>query len=82
MGRECSMHEEEKINAYRILVGNSEGRRPQGKPRRRWENIKMDFREIKWSSTDWINLAQDRDQRWALVNTMINLGFHKKKVNS
>jgi hypothetical protein len=57
-----------------ILVGNPEGRRPLGRPRRRWEdNIKMDLREIRFGDVDWINLAQDRDRWRALVNTVMNL---------
>jgi hypothetical protein len=53
----------EKRNAYRILVGMPEGRRPLGRPRRRWvDNIKMDLRQIGWDSMDWIDLAQKRDQ--------------------
>jgi hypothetical protein len=61
----------ERRNAYRILVGNPEGRTSLGRPRRRWvDNIKMDLREVGW---DWIDLAQDRDQWWALVNTVMNL---------
>jgi hypothetical protein len=59
-----------KRNAYRILVGKPEGKRPLGRPRRRWEdNIRMDHREIGWGDTDWIDLAQDRDQWRAPVNT-------------
>jgi hypothetical protein len=51
----------EKRGAYRILVGRPEGRRPLGRPRRRWEdNIKMDLEEVRWGM-DWIELAQDRD---------------------
>jgi hypothetical protein len=58
----------EKRNAYRILVGNPEGKRPLGRPRHRWvENIKMDLREIGWNDMDWIDLAQDRDQ-WTVMN--------------
>jgi hypothetical protein len=58
-------------NAYRILVGKSEGKRPLGRPRRRWvNNIKMNLREIGWDGRDWIELAQDRDQWRALVNTV------------
>jgi hypothetical protein len=50
-------------NAYRILAGNPEGKRPLGRPRRRWvDNIKMDLREIGWDGGDWIDLAQVRDQ--------------------
>jgi hypothetical protein len=64
----------EKRNAYRILVGKPEGKRPLGRPRRRWEDsIRMDLREIGWGGMDWIELAQDRDQWRALVNTVMNL---------
>jgi hypothetical protein len=63
-----------KRNAYRILVGNPEGKRLLGTPRRRWvDNIKMDFREIGWAGIDWLDLALDRDQWRALVNTVMNL---------
>jgi hypothetical protein len=61
-------------NAYRILVGKPEGKRPLGRPRRRWvDTIKMDLREIGWDGLDWIELAQDRDQWRALVNRLMNL---------
>jgi hypothetical protein len=64
----------EKRNAYRILVGKSKGKRPLGRPRRRWvDNIKMDLTEIGWGDMDWIDQAQDRDQWRALVNTVMNL---------
>jgi hypothetical protein len=64
----------EKRNVYRILVGNPEGKRPLGRPRRRWvDNIKMDLREIGWDGEDWIDLAQDRDQWRALVRAVMNL---------
>jgi hypothetical protein len=60
--------------AYNILVGRLEGRRPLGRPRRRWENnIKMDLREILFGDVDWIHWAQDRDRWRALVNTVMNL---------
>jgi hypothetical protein len=73
MGRACSTHEK-KRNAYRILVGKPQGKIPLGRPRRRWEdNIRMDLRGIGWSGMDWIDLAQDRDQWRALVNTVMNL---------
>jgi hypothetical protein len=73
----------EKRNAYRILVGNPEGKRALGRPRRRWvDNIKMDLREIGWDGMDWIYLAQDRDQWRALVNAVMNLRFHKKLGSS
>jgi hypothetical protein len=65
---------EEKRNEYRILMGKQEGKRPLGRPRRRWEaNINMDLREIGWGGMDSIDLAQDRDQWRALVNTVMNL---------
>jgi hypothetical protein len=64
----------EKINACRRLVGNPEGKRLLGRPRRRWmDNIKMDLREIRLDGMDWIDLAQDRDQWRALVNAVMNL---------
>jgi hypothetical protein len=64
----------ERRNAYRLLVGRPEGRRPRGKPRRRWvDNIKIDLREIGWDGMDWIDLAQDRDQWRALVRAVMNL---------
>jgi hypothetical protein len=60
--------------AYNILAERPEGRRPLGRPRRRWEdNIKMDFREIGFGDVDWIHLARDRDRWLALVNTVMNL---------
>jgi hypothetical protein len=64
----------EKRNAYRILVGKPEGKRSLGRPRRKWEdNIKMDLREIGWGGMDWIDVAQDREQWRALLNTVMNL---------
>jgi hypothetical protein len=65
----------EKRNAYRILVGKPEGKRPLGRPRRRWENnIKMNLTEIGCGGMDWIDLAQDRDQWRAFVKTGIEPG--------
>jgi hypothetical protein len=59
---------------YRILVGRTEGRRPPGRPRRRWEdNIKMDLREIGLVGANWIRLSQDRVHRLAFVSTVINI---------
>jgi hypothetical protein len=64
----------ETRNAYRILVGKPEGKRPLGRQRRRWVvNIKMDLREKGWDGMNWIELAQDRDQWRALVNRVMNL---------
>jgi hypothetical protein len=61
------------------LVGKPEGRRPLGKPRRRWEGyIKMDLREIGLEGVDWIHLSQDRDQWQAIVNMVITFEFHKR----
>jgi hypothetical protein len=64
----------ERRNAYRILVGKPEGRRPLGRPKRRWVGkIKIDLKKIGWVGMDWIDLAQDRDQWRALMNTVMNL---------
>jgi hypothetical protein len=64
----------ENRNAYRILVGNPEGKKPLGIPRRKWmDSIKMDLREIEWGRLDWIDLAQDRDQWRVFVNTVMNV---------
>jgi hypothetical protein len=53
--------------------GIPQGKSPFGRPRRRWEeNIKMDLREVGWGYIDWIDLAQDRDRWWALVNMVMN----------
>jgi hypothetical protein len=73
MGREGSTNGA-KRNASRILVGNPDGKRPLGRPRRKWEgHIIMDVREIRWGGMDWIDPAQDREQWRALVNTVMNL---------
>jgi hypothetical protein len=64
----------EKRNAYKIVVGKPEGKRPLGRPRRRWvDNIKMDLRAIGWDGVEWIDMDQDRDQWRAFVNTVLNL---------
>jgi hypothetical protein len=61
------------MNGYRILIGKAGRKRQLGRPRRRREdNIKMDLSEIGWNGIDWIELAQDRDQWRALVNTVMN----------
>jgi hypothetical protein len=58
-------------NAYRILVGKPEGKRPLGRSRCKWvDNSKMDLKDTEWEGMDWIDLAQDRDQWRALVNIM------------
>jgi hypothetical protein len=64
----------EERNMYRVLMVKPEGKRPLGRPRRRWEDgIRMDLREIGWGSVDWIQLAQNRDRWRAVVNTVMNL---------
>jgi hypothetical protein len=68
----CSTNGEKK-NAYRILVGKPEGKRPLGRPRRKWVNIKIILTQTGWGDMHWIDLAQDRDQWTALVKTVIKL---------
>jgi len=64
------------------MVGKPEGKRPLGKPRRRWEdNIKMDFQEVEGGCGDWMELAQDRDRWRALVSTLMNLRVPKNAGN-
>jgi hypothetical protein len=64
----------EKKNVYRLLVGKPDGRRPLGKPRRRWlDNIRMDLVEVGWGDVDWIGLVQDRNRWRTLVNSVLNL---------
>jgi hypothetical protein len=60
--------------AYKVLVGKTEGKRSL---RRREDNIRMDLRELGREVEDWMHLAEDRHQWWALVNTVVNLGFCK-----
>jgi hypothetical protein len=63
-----------KRDLYRLLVGKPEGRSPLGRKRRRWlDNIRMDVVEVGWGDVDWIDLAQDRERRRALVNSVLNL---------
>jgi hypothetical protein len=67
-------------SVYRVLVGKPEGKRPLGRPRRRWEdNIKTDLREIGIDGANWIRLAQDRVEWRAFVNTVMNLRVHVKQ---
>jgi hypothetical protein len=64
----------EKKNAYRLLVGKPEVKRPLRRPRRRWvDNIKIDLRRVVWGDVNWIGLAQDRNRWRALVNSVLNL---------
>ena len=71
-GHVASMGEERGV--YRVLVGKPEGKRPLGRPRRRWvDNIRMDLQEVGCGYVDWIRLAQDRDRWRTLVSTVMNL---------
>jgi hypothetical protein len=64
----------EKRNAYRLLMGKPEGRRPLERPRGRWlDTIRMDLVEVGWGDVDWIGLAQDRGRWRALANSVLNL---------
>jgi hypothetical protein len=64
----------EKRNAYRLLMGKPKGKRPLGRPRRRWvDNIMMDLGEVGWVDVDWIGVAQNRNRWRALVNLVLNL---------
>ena len=73
-------HMVERRGVYRVLVGNPEGKRPLGRPRRRWEdNIKMDLQDVGRDCGDWMELAQDRDRWRALVSTVMNLRVPKMR---
>jgi len=64
----------ERRGAYTVLVGKPEGKKPLGKPRRRWEDgIEMDLQEVGWRHVDWVDFAQDRDRWRAVVNAVMNL---------
>jgi hypothetical protein len=64
----------EKRNEYRLLVGKPGGKRPLGRPRRRWvDNIRIDLGEVRWGDVDWIDLAKDRNRWRAVVNSVLNL---------
>jgi hypothetical protein len=65
---------EEMRNAYNILVGKHEGKRPLGRTRHRWEDARIDLREIGWEGVDWIHLAENKDWWQVPVNVTMNLG--------
>jgi sugar phosphate isomerase/epimerase len=71
MGSACSTNGGDEECIWDI-GGKARRRRPPGRPRHRWKDVKMDLREIGWDGVDWIELAQDRDQWRALVNTVMN----------
>jgi hypothetical protein len=66
----------EKRNAFSLLVGKPERKRPLGRPRRKWvDNVRVDLLELVWSDVDWIGLAQNRNSLRALGNSVLNLRF-------
>jgi len=70
----CVVHMVERRGIYRVLVGKPEGKKPLGRPSRRWEdNIKMDLQEVGCGCMGWINLAEDRDRWRTIVNAAVNL---------
>jgi hypothetical protein len=73
MGRACSTNKGEE-ESYTLLVGKTEGKRPLGRPRRRWvDNIRIYLGEVGWDDVDWVGLAQDRNRWRALVNSVLNI---------
>jgi hypothetical protein len=73
MGGPCSTNGD-KRNAYRLLVGKQDGKKPLGRPRHRWvDNIRMDLGEVGWSDVDWIGLTKDRNRWRALVDSVLKL---------
>jgi len=73
-------HRGQGRGVHRALVGKSEGKRPLGRPRRRWEdNIKMDLQEVRGDCEDWMELAQNRDRWRSLVSTVMNLRVPKMR---
>ena len=79
MGGTCGTYGERR-GLHRVLMGKPEGKRPVGRPRRRWEdNIKMDLQEVGGGCEDWMELAQVRDRWRALVSTVMNLWVPKMR---
>jgi hypothetical protein len=73
VGGACGTHGEDR-DVYKVLVGKPEGRRPLGRPRRRWEDgMRMDPKEIGLVGVDWLRLSQDRDRWRAVVSAVMNL---------
>ena len=74
MGRSYNQNRKKGRSPFKILTGTPEGKRPLGRPRRRWEdNIRMDIKEIGINTRNWVDSAQDRDCWRALVNVALNL---------
>jgi hypothetical protein len=69
----------ERRGAYRVLMGKPEFKRPLGRPRFGWEDIKMDLQEVGCEGMDWIYLAQDSDRWQALANVVKTFGFRKTR---
>ena len=81
MGAGLVARMEEGRSAFKILTGKPTGKRPLGRPRRRWEgNIRMDLEEIVFNAGNGVDSAQNRDYWRALVNAVLNLGFHKPRI--
>jgi hypothetical protein len=69
---------EEGRGVYRVLVGKPDGKKPLGRPRHRWEDIRMDLQEVECEGMDWIELVPDGDRWHALVNAVMNYGVYRR----